>query len=511
MKQQIKQVLASCLAAMLALQGVAPTKTFALEAAPVEGRSSVTDDGGFFRYMSSKKLYLARASVAVTSQDELIHNSRFDDYDRVYGVDVSKYQPDVDWSAVTADADADIEYAIVRLGYRGYGAEGNLAVDPYFQSNLEGAMEAGLDVGVYFFTQALNVEEAIAEANFVLEYLDGYDLQLPVYIDIEDITYATGRLDSAALTKEQHTANCKAFCDTIEAAGYEAGVYANMYWLTEKLVASELESAYDIWLANYTNQTEYQGEYQMWQFSSVGTVDGITGNVDLNVRYVQKAGFAEQELKWKSMEPFKPDYYATGGVTFLSSDPAVATVDAEGTVTPLKDGQTTITAITDDGSTDSMIVIIDAIPDIALDYRKMGLLEIAEQKKLTVSTENPDAVVTWRSTNPNVATITEDGIVESVNYGMTKIIVEIDEGKTAVCTVAVMKEMIQGDCNGDCVIDAKDAAEVLLFAANQSAGSKMKFDSTLLLNFDVNQDNTIDARDAYEILLLSARTATGTT
>ena len=175
---------------------------------------------------------------------------------------------------------------MIRIGYRGYGAEGNFAEDPYFQINMQGAKNAGLKVGVYFFTQAVNRDEAIAEANWVIDTLNkyGYANQLgyPIAIDTERTPVGTGRADY--LSPEQRTDICIAFCERIEQAGYKSMIYANKDWLLNDLNLSRL-SDYDIWLAHYTNETDFQYAYTMWQYTSSGAVNGIIGNVDMNYCY----------------------------------------------------------------------------------------------------------------------------------------------------------------------------------------------------------------------------------
>lgn len=216
------------------------------------------------------------------TNNSLIHNSRFDNMDKVWGIDVSYFQYNIDWNKVKADG---IDYAIIRVGYRGYGSGGQLVLDYKFKENIEAAKAAGLDVGVYFYTQAVNTKEAQEEADFVLSYIKDYTLDLPVYYDIESVDYDTGRLDSAGLTKAQKTALCTAFCDRIISKGYKAGVYANMSWLTYQIDGAALGKKYPIWLAHYTTQTNYSGNYSTWQFSSTGKVNGIATSVDMNVDY----------------------------------------------------------------------------------------------------------------------------------------------------------------------------------------------------------------------------------
>lgn len=212
----------------------------------------------------------------------IIHNSKFKNYKKIDGIDVSKWQGDIDWSSVKDDG---MKFAIVRLGYRG-SANGTLVTDNYFEANIKGAKKAGLGVGIYFFTQAITTSEAEEEAEYVIEKLSSYNgyVSWPIYIDME--TLSNSRLDNAGLTSDQKTKICAAFCKKIEEAGYSAGVYSNGWYLNTQMDAESLAANYDIWLANYTTQTSYSGTYNMWQYSSTGSVSGISGNVDMNVAYV---------------------------------------------------------------------------------------------------------------------------------------------------------------------------------------------------------------------------------
>ncbi len=195
----------------------------------------------------------------------------------VLGIDVSKWQKEIDWDKVKNEG---VDFAIIRCGYRG-SVTGSLVEDPYFEQNIKGAQAAGIKVGVYFFTQAVNEVEAVEEASMVVSLVRDYELQYPVFIDTEGAG-GNGRADS--LNVEERTAVCEAFCTTVKNAGLEAGVYASRNWYNNKLTANTLES-YAIWLAEYRSVPLYQGYYQMWQYTSKGKINGINGNVDLNVSY----------------------------------------------------------------------------------------------------------------------------------------------------------------------------------------------------------------------------------
>lgn len=221
---------------------------------------------------------------SVAGSNKLIHNKTFAKYDKVYGVDISYFQNTINWKKVKASG---IDFAVIRVGYRGYG-DGTLMVDSKFKENLVNAKAAGVDVGVYFFTQAINVSAAKKEAEYVLKQIKGYTLELPVYIDMEEISYDSARFDKAELSYSAKTNICRAFCETIKNAGYRAGVYASNNCLTYHFNGPALAEDYDIWVAHYNNYTDYSGDYQMWQYTGTGRVGGITTTVDMNVLYMKK-------------------------------------------------------------------------------------------------------------------------------------------------------------------------------------------------------------------------------
>lgn len=194
------------------------------------------------------------------------------------GIDVSKYQGNIDWEKVKADG---VEYAFVRLGLRGYGS-GKIVIDEYYDKNMRGANAAGVETGVYFFTQAITVEEAIEEANYVIENMAGYDVTYPVVFDVEMIVGDDGRANE--LSQELRTDICIAFCDTIQAAGYTPMIYGNVRCFTKMLDMARLES-YEKWYAFYDDYMYMPYEVSVWQYTENGSVDGIKGNVDLNISY----------------------------------------------------------------------------------------------------------------------------------------------------------------------------------------------------------------------------------
>lgn len=194
------------------------------------------------------------------------------------GIDVSKWNKEIDWEAVKADG---VEFAIIRCGYRG-SSSGSLIIDPLYEENIKGALAADIPVGVYFFTQAVSELEAIEEASMVISLIRQYDVDYPIFLDSESAG-GKGRADD--LSPEDRTRYHRAFLNTIASAGYEAGIYASTNWLNKRVDADAL-SNYNIWLAQYADVPTYDGYYHMWQYTSKGTINGISTNVDLNLCYM---------------------------------------------------------------------------------------------------------------------------------------------------------------------------------------------------------------------------------
>ena len=193
------------------------------------------------------------------------------------GIDVSKWNGTIDWNAVK---NSGISYVIIRCGYRG-STTGALIEDPTFHTNIKGAQNAGLKVGVYFFSQATNEVEAVEEASMALSLVKGYNLTYPIFLDVEA---SGGRADG--ISPSTRTAVCKAFCQTIQNSGYKTGIYANKTWFNEYMDTPSL-TGYKIWLAQYAATPTYnRTRYDMWQYSSKGKVTGIGGNVDMNISYL---------------------------------------------------------------------------------------------------------------------------------------------------------------------------------------------------------------------------------
>lgn len=203
-----------------------------------------------------------------------------DDYEVRRGIDVSEHQYEIDWQ----QAAKDLDFAIIRLGYRGY-TEGGLFEDPYFQRNIEGALENGLDVGVYIFSQAINVQEAIEEAEFVLDRISGYEISLPIVFDWEKID---GEARTTGLDTEILDQCAIAFCETIKNAGYEPCVYFNRYLGYYGFDLSKLTD-YKFWLAVPGDFPDFYYAADMWQYTFSASIPGISGETDMNLMFTPKA------------------------------------------------------------------------------------------------------------------------------------------------------------------------------------------------------------------------------
>lgn len=211
-------------------------------------------------------------------EDGVIHY--YQDGERVShkGIDVSRYQDTINWSRV---ADDEVEYAFIRLGIRGY-TTGEIMEDESFQRNIKGALDNDIDVGVYFFTQAMSVEEAEEEAEFVLESINPYQVKYPIVLDVEAVTSTEARAND--LTSEERTKYCLAFCKKIKEAGYTPMIYGNLKTFMLMLDIQELEE-YDKWFAYYDESYYFPYDFKIWQYTNKGSVSGIKGDVDLNISF----------------------------------------------------------------------------------------------------------------------------------------------------------------------------------------------------------------------------------
>lgn len=215
-------------------------------------------------------------------EDCWVHDGSFvyyteEGYTSTVGVDVSKWNGDIDWYALKEQG---IEFAIIRVGFRGYET-GELVLDERFYDYMDGASAAGLQVGVYFYSQAIDEDEAIEEAQFVINHIAGYYLSLPVYFDTEEVRLGESRTDVMAVAN--YTINALAFCSTIEAQGYRAGIYSSNEWIRKNLDMSRL-ACYEIWYALYGNTPGKEYGFDMWQYTEQGDLYGTESYLDMNVR-----------------------------------------------------------------------------------------------------------------------------------------------------------------------------------------------------------------------------------
>lgn len=195
------------------------------------------------------------------------------------GVDVSKYQDNVDFETLKS---AGVDYVMIRVGARGYST-GQITQDDNFIDNIERAKAAGLDVGVYFYSQAISEEEAVEEANFVLGSIAGYEIDYPVAFLMEKISNDKARIDG--LSKNDKTMVARAFLNTIKDAGYMPMVYGTKEWLIKEVELSKL-TEYDIWLSQNGDLPDYPYRFSMWQYTSTAEISGIEGYANLNINFI---------------------------------------------------------------------------------------------------------------------------------------------------------------------------------------------------------------------------------
>lgn len=211
------------------------------------------------------------------------HNSKFDNKELVYGMDISQHNGKIDFKKVKKDG---IQFVFIRVGYTGYTKSSfSLNYDKNYKTYIKDAKKAGLKVGVYWYSQSTKVSEAKKEANALLKAIKGYSITMPVVFDYEFADTKKGRLDSARLSKTNMTANALAFLNTVSNAGYDACIYASENFLGEHLYANQISSSFKVWLANYSSKTNYRGDYEFWQHTAKGRVSGMRGNVDINFWY----------------------------------------------------------------------------------------------------------------------------------------------------------------------------------------------------------------------------------
>lgn len=258
------------------------------------------------------------------------------------GIDVSHHQGKINWQKVK---NSDVDFAIIRCGY---GQDLTSQDDTYWETNADACTEYDIPFGTYLYSYATTVEKAVGEANHVLRLIEGYDLRYPVYYDLEDSSQSG--LSAAALGNI-----AKAFCDTIETAGYKAAVYANKSWFTTKLTSPVFEQ-YDRWVAQYNPVCSYTGDYNMWQCTSSGSIDGISGNVDINFLMSDTPACEADDILWSqealTLAPGEtseltasvhPKNAFDSTIQYQSSNPETVSIE-NGRITANSAGTATITA-----------------------------------------------------------------------------------------------------------------------------------------------------------------------
>lgn len=222
------------------------------------------------KVIEKKKQSTNTSSTKVLFTDVI---EKYKNKDTEIGIDVSKWQGKIDFQKVK---NAGCEFVIIRLGYQN-GINGELIIDPYFKENIENATNAGLKVGVYLYTYAKSLEDAKKQAKWVIDNVDGYELAYGISYDWESWSlFNKLNLSFYNFNKVRDT-----FLKTIEKNNYKAMLYSSKYYLENIWMKTD----YDVWLAHYTSKTNYQGKYNVWQMTNVGRIDGIKGDVDINIAY----------------------------------------------------------------------------------------------------------------------------------------------------------------------------------------------------------------------------------
>ena len=261
-------------------------RLYNLELPPEEPEPAPTGD--YFTF-GGKKVYIVEDLpkntydndlFQVNEQGFLTYNS--DEYTCKIGIDVSRYQGTIDWAQVK---EVGVDFAILRLGYRGYGT-GKIVLDNTFYQNLEGALENDIEVGVYFFSQAISPAEAEEEAQYCMNALKGYDITYPIIFDWEDPN-GSGEVRTDELDDKVLTQCAVAFCEAVKAGGYQPMVYSNLTYFYLHFDLNELVN-YPFWLAQYNATPSFYYHFDMWQYGDAGIVPGIDGKVDLNIHFIPK-------------------------------------------------------------------------------------------------------------------------------------------------------------------------------------------------------------------------------
>ncbi len=244
----------------------------------------IADEGAFHFYdinRNLKKNPYENDCFELTDEGRMIY-TKAEDENGYCGIDVSEHNGEINWEEVASDG---IDFVYIRAGFRGYGS-GKMVEDKYFTQNIEGAKAAGLSVGVYFFTQAVNETEAVEEADFVLQRIEDYGVDIPVAIDVEKIDDPEAEVRTRDISKDEYTRNVRAFCKRIESRGLGSVIYGNAKSFMMLLNMGELEDK-EKWFADYVGPNDlvpyFPYEFRIWQYDSSGSCKGIEGNVDMNL------------------------------------------------------------------------------------------------------------------------------------------------------------------------------------------------------------------------------------
>ncbi len=463
------------------------------------------------------------------------HQERFSNCLIVDGIDVSEYQNDkgsINWVAAKANG---VDYAIIRVGWRGYGSKGSLHEDKYFRTNIAGAKAAGIMVGVYMFSQATNASEAAEEATKAMDILAsaGYgpeDLDLPIYMDWE---YAGagdgGRMYTYGIgDKATSTATANAFANACISRGYKPGLYANLSFLNNHINYSSLNSNIRLWVAQYNNENEYtNGYFDIWQYGSDGSVSGLSGRIDLDFWYIKKDGEGSSINNCEVMigtngyyqyqnaaVAHKPDVQVTIGDTVLTNgtDYKVGYIanTARGTAYAYIYGignysgyklvpftitdnmpveEVELTAFADDDLTSKSV---DINADDSGYITKVGLGVKTSELKAQLATKEGYSI---KIKNLRGEEINDDTLVG------TRAVVEVYNANNEL--QGSMRVVVKGDINGDGQVTASDSMATL----RKIAGTYSPTDSQSKA-MDANKDGNITASDVMMMLRHIAGTYT---
>lgn len=391
------------------------------------------------------------------------------------GVDVSHYQGKIDWENVKQ---SDVDFAIIHCGY---GQDFTKQDDPYWFANADACTENNIPFGTYLYSYATTTEKAVGEANHVLRLIKGYNLSYPIYYDLENNSLGK-------LSEKQLAAIAKAFCDTIEEAGYKAAIYASKDWFTNKLTNSAFDN-WDRWVAQYNSTCTYTKPYSMWQCTNVANISGIETSADLNFIVqseplvpVTAITVSSSAIQMKPAETKKmnaavfPLNSFEKKIIYVSSDTTIAAIDENGIITAGKEGVATITAksvenpsimtsctvtvnhtsasntpiTTTPAAVETPIVTItpptiepSTIPIETISLEKTTLKIIAGNTVSLTAVTNSEKIITWSSSNDSVATVSSTGKVTAIAPGKAVITAAINDTVSVSCSIYVKPDTIK--------------------------------------------------------------------